>query len=517
MGTAVLTLVLATSALANFEAGQRAWNAGRADRALVEWLAAANSGDERAMLMIGRMYREGLGVSQDLVEAHMWLNLAASRGEQAAVAERDALDARLTSDERAEAQSRAMLWRPNGDRVAGAAARSPDSSAGSGTGRPPPREAIHEAQTLLSRLGYEPGPPDGIWNSQTKWAYDAFLRDADLPPAETLTPDALHAMRDLDGGGGARQPSPSAIVAGSTATVPVDALGRAAARGDINGLQTAIDAGSDLNARDNEGLTALMHAAHRGFTLIVDMLLEAGADPDMRAVDGPTALFYAVEQEHVEIVELLLESGADASIRGKRGLTPLKLAQKQKSSEIAGLLEANERKVAEALRAKEDADAFLQAQSEDTPEAYAEYRSSWCPRGKFCQAARTRIDELIAERISGKTFGGRNSKRHQQAYMFLATGDVTGLYRGGASLFFGGKCTGSWRVEDAKVRIRCRRTNAGETVAVAEFSGETLVGREESTSGSGEPWTWRLNVRLGEIFDTAPATRSTQQDFGGRQ
>ena len=511
--TAALALVFASSTLANFEAGQRAWRDGRADEALVQWLAAANSGDKRAMLMLGRMHREGLGVPQDLVEAYMWLSLAASRGDDTALAERDALNARMKPRERVEAQSRAMMWRPDAGRAAGAAAGSAVRSAGTSTDKPPPPKAIREAQELLDKLGFEPGPPDGIWNSQTKWAYQRFLGDTGLPLAETLTPEALRTLRNLEGGG-ERQPSPSSQVAGSTVTVPRDALGRAAALADINGLQTAIEAGADLDARDNRGLTGLMHAADRGFTLIVELLLNAGADPDMRAVEGPTALFMAVAKEHVEIVELLLESGADASIRGQKGLTPMKLAERLKSSEIVELLKANARKLAEEQRLKEESDTYSQAQSEDTQEAYAAYRSVWCPRGKFCKAAQSRIDELIAERISGQTFGGLNSKRHQQAFIFSPTGDVTGMYRGGTSIFFGGKCLGSWRVERAKVRITCRKKGANTNVAVAEFEGDTLVGREEATSGSGEPWTWRMNVRVGEIFDTPPPATERRHGIG---
>ena len=37
------------------------------------------------MLVLGRLHLQGLGVIQDFVEAHKWLNLAASRGEAAAV------------------------------------------------------------------------------------------------------------------------------------------------------------------------------------------------------------------------------------------------------------------------------------------------------------------------------------------------------------------------------------------------------------------------------------------------
>ena len=303
-------------------------------------------------------------------------------------------------------------------------------------------------------------------------------------------------------------------MAGSAVTVPRDALGRAAALADINGLQTAIEAGADVNARDKRGLTALMHAADRGFTLIVELLLNAGADPDMRAVEGPTALFMAVAKEHVEIVELLLESGADASIRGQKGLTPMKLAERLKNSEIVESLKANARKLAQEQRLKEESDAYSQAQSEDTQEAYAAYQSAWCPRGKFCKESQKRIDELIAERLAGRTFGGLNSKRHQQAFIFSPTGEVTGMYRGGTSIFFGGKCLGSWQVDHTKVRITCRKRGAGTNVAVAEFKGDTLVGREESTSGSGEPWTWRMNVRVGEIFDTPPPDTNRQHGIG---
>ena len=43
-------LIAASSARADYEAGQRAWDAGRPDVALTEWRSAAASGDRRAML-----------------------------------------------------------------------------------------------------------------------------------------------------------------------------------------------------------------------------------------------------------------------------------------------------------------------------------------------------------------------------------------------------------------------------------------------------------------------------------
>ena len=219
--TAMLALAFlcALPARADYEAGQQAWDAGRPDEALAQWRAAANAGDRRAMLALGRLYAQGLGAPQDYVEAHKWFNLAASRGEAVAVGERDALAAKMTPEHVMAAQALARSWRPAGVggsvvavEVAGtagstgatvtaqapAAAVTPASSPApaSDAGPPPPR-AIREAQALLAGLGYAPGPADGIWGRRTGRAYQAFLRDAGLPAAERLTPEALRAMRTV--------------------------------------------------------------------------------------------------------------------------------------------------------------------------------------------------------------------------------------------------------------------------------------------------------------------------------
>ena len=104
-------------------------------------------------------------------------------------------------------------------------------------------------------------------------------------------------------------------------------LHRSAKAGDIEGLNAALGAGLDVNARDRQGWTALMHAVNKGFTLMVPPLLETKADVDMRAPDGATALFMAAVYGHSEIITLLMEAGADISIRGPKGKTASDVAQ----------------------------------------------------------------------------------------------------------------------------------------------------------------------------------------------
>ncbi len=108
------TLLCAAQARADYGAGRIAWEGGRYAEALTQWQAAARRGDRRAMVALGRAFAKGLGVPQDYVEAHKWFNLAAARGDAKAVAERDALEKRMTMEERAEARKLARAWRSTG-------------------------------------------------------------------------------------------------------------------------------------------------------------------------------------------------------------------------------------------------------------------------------------------------------------------------------------------------------------------------------------------------------------------
>ena len=314
----LVVLVLAGPAWADYDAGKRAMEAGRVAEALEQWRTAAASEDRRAMLELGRLFVRGLGVPQNYVRAHAWLNLAAARGEAAAAQERDALAAKMTPTERAEAQKLALDWRPGTPKKETQARTEtvPEAPAG-----PPPARAIRQAQALLAALGYKPGPADGKWGRRTAAAHAAFLRDAGLPPADALTPQVLSALRSAAARHTATAPKAAPKPRGS------DALLQAAINGDIDGLKAALKAGVEVNARDDRGRTALMHAADKGYTLLVRPLLAAKADPNLRAPDGATALFVAALRGHSEIVALLMKAGADISIKGPKGKTAVDVAR----------------------------------------------------------------------------------------------------------------------------------------------------------------------------------------------
>lgn len=80
---------------------------------------AAAQGDADAQFKLGVMYAKGQGVPQDYVQAHKWFNLAASRFPASdaerrgkAASGRDAVAAKMTPAQIAEAQKLAREWKP---------------------------------------------------------------------------------------------------------------------------------------------------------------------------------------------------------------------------------------------------------------------------------------------------------------------------------------------------------------------------------------------------------------------
>lgn len=90
-----------------------------ADIMVAQCLAAAAAGDESAYFDLGVIYSTGShGTGADLIEAHKWFNLAASRGHEEAAWCRADISDEMTAREIAEAQRRAREWLQAGVRRA---------------------------------------------------------------------------------------------------------------------------------------------------------------------------------------------------------------------------------------------------------------------------------------------------------------------------------------------------------------------------------------------------------------
>ncbi len=136
--------------------------------------------------------------------------------------------------------------------------------------------------------------------------------------------------------------------------------------GDTQGVKEFLAAGTDVNAKDNIGLTPLHVAASRGHKEIVELLISKGADLKEKYKDGTTPLDEAIVEKHTEIADLLrkhggksgaedsihiaaktgnieavkkhLAAGEDMNVKSVIGLTPLYCAAAWGNKEIAELL-----------------------------------------------------------------------------------------------------------------------------------------------------------------------------------
>jgi ankyrin repeat protein len=90
------------------------------------------------------------------------------------------------------------------------------------------------------------------------------------------------------------------------------ALIEASFAGKTNVLEALIAAGADVNAKDDEGRTALMYAVWRdpGYADAAEALIKAGANPSARMADGTTALTLAEQSTNSRFTALLRTAGA---------------------------------------------------------------------------------------------------------------------------------------------------------------------------------------------------------------
>ncbi len=121
------------------------------------------------------------------------------------------------------------------------------------------------------------------------------------------------------------------------------ALHWAAHRNDLDAATLLIEAGADVNAANALGATPMWLAAINGSAPMVERLLEAGGDPNVSLKMGETPLMTASRSGDVRTVELLLERGADINAAElERGQTALMWAVAQRHADVARLLIDND-------------------------------------------------------------------------------------------------------------------------------------------------------------------------------
>lgn len=97
----------------------------------------------------------------------------------------------------------------------------------------------------------------------------------------------------------------------------------AAFLGNTEVIRQHVNAGTDLNKKDEFGSTPLNTATVFGKTEVALILIEAGADVNALNNEGSTPLHTAAFFCRPEIVQALLDKGVDKTVKNKYGSTAL--------------------------------------------------------------------------------------------------------------------------------------------------------------------------------------------------
>ncbi len=143
---------------------------------------AANLNVRDSQFNLGILYARGFGVQQDLATSYKWFAVAANNGDQDSARKRDEIANALDRTALANARLAAETWKPktpieSANTVStppGGWQDAPARSASAPVGET--KALVAKAQSLLTRLGYRPGPADGVIGPRTREAVRAFQR-----------------------------------------------------------------------------------------------------------------------------------------------------------------------------------------------------------------------------------------------------------------------------------------------------------------------------------------------------
>lgn len=246
-------------------------------------------------------------------------------------------------------------------------------------------EANHaEIVSLLLAHQADPNPPGNeVWQPLL-----AAVEEGHLEVVRMLIAAGAHVLPGKNAWDPSRVPFYAAARKGHAeilwvflqAGVPVDlqirhgrtALHEAVFEGQLETVRVLVNAGAWVNAPEG-GSTPLCGVKGKDAAAIAALLVEAGADLDGRDENSRTPLHHAAATRQPALAEYLIKAGADVNVRDKKGDTPLHLAAQDKkgafvaqvliqaAADPSALNSAHETPLMVAERADSDAYAALRA------------------------------------------------------------------------------------------------------------------------------------------------------------
>ena len=104
-------------------------------------------------------------------------------------------------------------------------------------------------------------------------------------------------------------------------------------------VKMLVKAGAEVRVTDNDGDTCLTLAAYFGHTETVHYLVNfPEVDVNHKDTDSHTALFLAADQNHPDVAKVLIDAGADIEATDEEGYSPMLMASQDGSLETMKML-----------------------------------------------------------------------------------------------------------------------------------------------------------------------------------
>ncbi len=161
-----------------------------------EWFAqAAARGMTDSQFNLGMLYARGLGVQQDFEQSYKWFSLAARNGDADAANARDDIAKSLTAEAVGRIGNEVNLWKAEPIDLAA-------NFAPLGTWSPSfdpgevitTKDVVSKVQTVLGKLGFDIGVPDGMAGPKTTEAIKAFERGTGMSESGVVNPRLLAVL-----------------------------------------------------------------------------------------------------------------------------------------------------------------------------------------------------------------------------------------------------------------------------------------------------------------------------------
>ena len=161
------------------------------------WFAeAAEHGVSDSQFNLAVLYARGSGVEQDLGQSYKWFAIAAEGGDADAASKRDEVANAMTEEALERARAEVELWRPEPLDPEANTVELPEEwgVTQTRTASIDMAEAVRNIQVLLTRSGYDAGPPDGIVGARTTEAIKAFQQAKNMEPTGRIDSALVEAL-----------------------------------------------------------------------------------------------------------------------------------------------------------------------------------------------------------------------------------------------------------------------------------------------------------------------------------